>query len=225
MKTEDIQALAAEAAKNIKSEQDLHELKKMLSKITLETALNAELDDHLGYDKHEITSTANSRNGYFSETVQTEDGQFQLKTPRDRNNDLEPALVKKKQRRFISMSDKILFLYAQGMTTREIVTAFKDLYGADVSATLISKVTDAVIEQVIEWQSRHLDPVYPIVYLGCIALKIRQDKPVINKAVYLALGVNLGGEKELLGMWLSEKSYSQIWCLNKSIKRRPDHLM
>jgi transposase-like protein len=211
MKTEDIQALAAEAAKNIKSEQDLHEFKKMLTKMTLETALNAELDDHLGYDKHEKTRTDNSRNGYSSKTIQTEDGQFELKTPRDRNNDFEPALVKKKQRRFISMSDKILFLYAQGMTTREIVTAFKDLYDADVSAALISKVTDAVIEQVIEWQSRPLDPVYPIVYLDCIVLKIRQDKQVINKAVYLALGVNLEGQKELLGMWLSENEGAKFW--------------
>lgn len=146
MKTEDIQALAAEAAKNIKSEQDLHEFKKLLTKMTLETALNAELDDHLGYEKHAISSASNSRNGYSSKTIQTEDGQFELKTPRDRDNDFEPALVKKKQRRFVSMSDKILFLYAQGMTTREIVTAFKDLYDADVSAALISKVTDAVIE-------------------------------------------------------------------------------
>ena len=211
MKTEDIQALATAAAKNIKSEQDLHDFKKMLTKMTLETALNAELDEHLGYDKHEITRSDNSRNGYSSKTIQTEDGQFELKTPRDRNNDFEPALVKKNQRRFISMSDKILFLYAQGMTTREIVTAFKDLYDADVSASLISKVTDAVIEQVIEWQSRPLDPVYPIVYLDCIVLKIRQDKQVINKAVYLALGVNLEGQKELLGMWLSENEGAKFW--------------
>ncbi|MCK5870665.1 MAG: IS256 family transposase [Methyloprofundus sp.] len=211
MKIEDIQALAAEAAKNIKSEQDLHEFKKVLTKLTLETVLNAELDDHLGYDKHEKTCIDNSRNGYSSKTIQTEDGQFELKTPRDRHNDFEPALVKKKQRRFTSMSDKILFLYSQGMTTREIVTTFKDLYDADVSATLISKVTDAVIEQVIEWQSRPLDPVYPIVYLDCIVLKIRQDKRVINKAVYLALGVNLEGQKELLGMWLSENEGAKFW--------------
>ena len=211
MKTEDIQALAAEAAKNIKSEQDLHEFKKVLTKLTLETALNAELDDHLGYDKHEKATIDNSRNGYSSKTIQTEDGQFELKTPRDRNNDFEPALVKKKQRRFTSMSDKILFLYSQGMTTREVVTSFKDLYDADVSATLISKVTDAVLEQVIEWQSRPLDPVYPIVYLDCIVLKIRQDKQVINKAVYLALGVNLEGQKELLGMWLSENEGAKFW--------------
>jgi transposase-like protein len=109
------------------------------------------------------------------------------------------------------MDDKILFLYAQGMTTREIVKTFKELYGADASPSLISKVTDAVIDEVIEWQSRPLDPVYPIVYLDCIVLKIRQDKQVINKAVYLALGVNMDGHKELLGMWLSENEGAKFW--------------
>jgi transposase-like protein len=109
------------------------------------------------------------------------------------------------------MDDKILFLYAQGMTTREIVTTFKEMYGADVSPALISKVTDAVIEQVIEWQSRPLDPVYPIVYLDCIVVKIRQDKRVINKAIHLALGVNMDGHKELLGLWLTENEGAKFW--------------
>ncbi len=149
MKTEDIQALAAEAAKT-SSLNKTYKSSKILTKMTLEAALNAELDEYLGYDKHETSSVSNSRNDYSSKTIQTEDGQFELKTPRDRNNDFEPALIKKKQRCFVSMSDKILFLYAQGMTTRGIFTAFKDLYDADVSATLISKVTDAVIEQVVE---------------------------------------------------------------------------
>jgi len=211
MKTEDIQALAAQAAKNIRSEQDLNEFKKLLTKMTLETALNAELDEHLGYDKHEKTNTQNSRNGYSTKTLQTEDGQFELKTPRDRNNDFEPELVKKKQRRFISMSDKILFLYAQGLTTREVVTTLKDLYDTEISAALVSRVTDAVIDQVVEWQARPLDPVYPIVYLDCIVLKIRQDKQVINKAIYLALGVDLEGHKELLGMWISENEGAKFW--------------
>jgi putative transposase len=129
---------------------------------------------------------------------------FQLNTPRDREGSFEPKIVKKNQTRFTSMDDKILFLYAQGMTNREIVKTFKELYGADASPSLILKVTDAVINQVIEWQTRPLDSVYPIVYLDCIVLKIRQDKRVINKAVYLALGVNLEGRKELLGMWISE---------------------
>ncbi len=109
------------------------------------------------------------------------------------------------------MDDKILFLYAQGMSTREIVSTFKEMYGADISASLVSKVTDAVIEQVIEWQSRPLDPVYPIIYLDCIVVKIRQDKRVINKAVYLALGINMDGHKELLGLWFSENKGAKFW--------------
>jgi transposase-like protein len=109
------------------------------------------------------------------------------------------------------MDDKIHCLYAKGMTTREIVATFKEMYGADVSASLISKVTDAVIEQVVEWQSRPLDAVYPIVYLDCIVVKVRQDKRVINKAIYLALGINMEGQKELLGMWLSENEGAKFW--------------
>ena len=186
-------------------------MRAMLTKVMVEAALSVELDEHLGYRKHEQSSSENSRNGVTRKTVRTEDGQFELDTPRDRQGDFEPQLVKKHQTRFTSMDDKILFLYAQGMTTREIVDTFKEMYGADVSASLISKVTDAVIEQVVEWQSRPLDAVYPIVYLDCIVVKIRQDKHVINKAVYLALGVNMEGHKELLGLWLSENEGAKFW--------------
>ena len=191
MNRKDLQALANTAAKSIKTEADLNEFRQMLTKITVEAALNGEMDHHLGFDKHEHSDCSNSRNGYTSKTLQTEDGQFDLNTPRDREGSFEPQLVKKHQRRFTSMDDKILFLYAQGLSTREIVKTFKEMYGADVSAALISKVTDAVIEQVIDWQSRPLDTIYPIVYLDCIVLKIRQDKQVISKSIYPALGVNM----------------------------------
>jgi transposase-like protein len=211
MNKKELQAIAQAAAKNIKTEEDLNVFRQMLTKITVETALNVELENHLGFGKGEQSEAGNNRNGYTSKTLQTEDGQFELDTPRDRAGSFEPKLVKKHQRRFTSMDDKILFLYAQGMTTREIVATFKEMYDADVSATLISKVTDAVLEQVVEWQSRPLDAVYPIVYLDCIVVKIRQDKKVINKAVYLALGVNMEGHKELLGMWLSENEGAKFW--------------
>ena len=211
MKKKELQAIAQAAAKNIKTEEDLNEFRQMLTKITVEAALNAELDDHLGFDKHEQSDSDNNRNGVTHKTLQTEEGQFELATPRDRAGSFEPQLVKKHQRRFTSMDDKILFLYAQGMTTREIVRTFKEMYGADASPALISKVTDAVIEQVVEWQSRPLDAVYPIVYLDCIVVKIRQDKRVINKAVYLALGVNMEGHKELLGLWLAENEGAKFW--------------
>lgn len=206
-----IQALAKQAAKSIKTESDLNDFQKMLTKVTVETALNAELDDHLGYDKHEESSSDNSRNGYSSKTLITDNGEVSIDTPRDRDASFEPKLVKKHQTRFQSMDDKILSLYAKGMSTRDIVATFKEMYDADVSPTLISKVTNAVLEQVVEWQSRPLDEVYPIVYLDCIVVKIRQNRQVINKSVYLALGVNLEGQKELLGMWMSETEGAKFW--------------
>lgn len=211
MNKKELEAFAKEAAKSIKTPDDLNDFSRMLKKITVEAALNAELDEHLGYDKHQKTDNTNSRNGYSTKTVRTEDGTFELDTPRDRNGDFEPQLIKKHQTRFTGMDDKICYLYAQGMTTREIVAAFKELYDADVSASLISRVTDAVIERVIEWQSRPLDAVYPIVYLDCIVVKIRQDKQVINKSIYLALGINMEGHKELLGLWLAETEGAKFW--------------
>lgn len=211
MKKEDLLAIAQEAAKNIKTEHDLTALTQMMTKITIEAALKAELDEHLGYDKHEVTDARNSRNGYTSKTLLTENGQFEIDTPRDRNGDFEPKLVKKNQRRMPSVADKVLHFYTHGSSTREISNILKELYDADVSPTLISKITDAVMEKVIEWQSRPLDAIYPIVYLDCIVLKVRQDSRVINKSVYLALGVNLEGQKELLGMWMSENEGAKFW--------------
>ena len=211
MKKEDIQALAREAAKTIKTEKDLSDFSRMLKKITVETALNAELDDHLGYDRHQESVSSNYRNGYSSKTLISDDGSFEVDVPRDREGSFEPQIVKKHQTRLTAMDDKIHWLYAKGMTTREIVASFKEMYDADVSPTLISRVTNAVIEQVIEWQSRPLDAIYPIVYLDCIVVKIRQDKRVINKSIYLALGINLDGQKELLGMWLSETEGAKFW--------------
>ena len=183
----------------------------MLTKLTVETALNAELQDHLGYSKHDTANTSNSRNGYTSKRLQTDDDQFEVDKPRDRQGSFELQLVKKHQRRFTSMDNKILFLYAQGMSAREIVKTFKEMYDADIPATLIFRVTNAVIDQVIEWQTRPLDAVYPTVYPACIVLKIRQDKQVISKAVYLALGVNVEGHKELLGLWISENEGAKFW--------------
>ena len=211
MDKKEIEAFARKAAKGIKTEKDLSNFSQLLTKITIEAALNAELDDHLGYDRHEASHGNNSRNGYSSKVVTSDDGQFGIDVPRDRDSSFEPQIVKKHQTRLTAMDEKIHCLYAKGMSTREIVATFKEMYDADVSASLISKVTDAVIDQVIEWQSRPLDSIYPIVYLDCIVVKIRQDKRVINKAIYLALGVNMEGHKELLGMWLSENEGAKFW--------------
>ena len=211
MNKEAIRALAQEAAKGIKTEQDLSEFSRMLTKITIEAALNAELDEHLGYNKHARSDAVNSRNGVGKKQLQTEDGPIELSVPRDRDNSFEPQLVKKHQRRFTSVNERILSLYAKGMTTREIESTFEEMYGAEVSPSLISRVTDAVIDEVIQWQSRPLESVYPIVYLDGIVVKVRQDKQVINKVIYLALGVTLDGKKELLGMWLAETEGAKFW--------------
>ncbi|MDW5287176.1 IS256 family transposase (plasmid) [Alteromonas macleodii] len=211
MNKKELEAFAKEAAKGIKTPEDLNEFSQMLKKITVEAALNAEMDEHLGYEKNHKSTSSNSRNGKSSKRVKTEDGEFELDTPRDREGTFEPKLVKKHQSRFTSMDDKILWLYAQGMSTREIVNAFDEWYGAEISPTLVSRVTNAVIEQVVEWQSRPLDAIYPIVYLDCIVVKIRQDKRIINKSIFLALGINTEGHKELMGMWIAENEGAKFW--------------
>jgi transposase-like protein len=213
MKEEKLRALAEELAKDIKSEKDLGELSKQLMKLTVETALNAEMDHHLGYSKHakEGHNSGNNRNGYSSKTLKGQHGEVLIDTPRDRNGDFEPQFVKKGQTRLTQFDDQILYLYAQGLTTREIVQAFKDMYDAEVSPTLISKVTESVIDLVHQWQARPIDPVYPIVYLDCIVVKVRQDKRVINKSIYVALGINLEGKKDCLGLWIAENEGAKFW--------------
>ncbi|MBN3253741.1 IS256 family transposase [Pectobacterium brasiliense] len=206
-----LRALAAELAKGLKTEADLNAFSRMLTKLTVETALNAELTDHLGHEKNAPKSGTNTRNGYSSKTVLCDDGEIELSTPRDRENTFEPQLIKKNQTRITQMDSQILSLYAKGMTTREIVAIFKEMYDADVSPTLISKVTDAVKEQVTEWQNRPLNSLYPIVYLDCVVVKVRHSGSVINKAVCLALGINTEGQKELLGMWLAENEGAKFW--------------
>ena len=206
-----LKALATELAKGLKTEADLNQFSRMLTKLTVETALNAELTDHLGHEKNAPKKGSNTRNGYSSKTLLCDDGEIELNTPRDRENTFEPQLIKKNQTRITQMDSQILSLYAKGMTTREIVATFKEMYDADVSPTLISKVTDAVKEQVTEWQNRQLDALYPIVYMDCIVVKVRQNGGVINKAVFLALGINTEGQKELLGMWLAENEGAKFW--------------
>ncbi len=213
MDQEKLQALAEELAKDLKTPEDLNALSAQLTKITVEAALKAELNNHLGYTKHDVSgrNKGNSRNGYTSKRLKGDHGEIELQTPRDRESTFEPQLVKKGQTRITGMDDQILSLYARGMSTRDIVATFDEMYGAEISPGLVSQVTNSVMERVVEWQNRPLDAVYPIVYLDCIVLKIRQDKRVINKAIYLALGINLEGQKELLGMWISENEGAKFW--------------
>lgn len=202
-----------ELGRGLKSPSDLAKLSRELLKITVEASLNAEMDNHIGYEKHSPDgyNTGNSRNGYNRKTLKGDHGAIEIETPRDRNGSFEPVFVAKNQTRLTKFDDQILLLYAKGMTTRDIVETFSELYGADISPGLVSQVTDAVLEKVVEWQTRSLDAVYPILYLDCIVVKIRQDKRVINKAVYVALGVNIQGHKELLGLWMSENEGAKFW--------------
>ena len=208
-----LEELAKELAKNVKTQDDLAAVSRQLLKLTVETALNEELEDYLGYPKHASKGhgTGNSRNGYSPKNLKSNHGDVEISTPRDRNSHFEPQLLPKGRTRLTKMDDQILALYARGMTTRDIAATFKEMYDADVSHTLISRVTDAVIDEVIAWQNRPLDSVYPVVYLDCITVKVHQDKRVINKSVYLALGINTEGHKELLGMWLSETEGAKFW--------------
>lgn len=186
---------------------------KQLKKALLERALGAELTDHLGYEKGDPAGrgTGNSRNGHSDKTVLTEDGAVDLAVPRDRNGSFEPAIVPKGARRLDGFDDRILSLYARGMTVREIRGHLQELYGVEVSPDLISRVTDAVLEEVRDWQNRPLDAVYPVVFFDALRVKIRDEGLVRNKAVYLALGITCQGEKEVLGLWIEQTEGAKFW--------------
>ena len=207
--------LLAELVKGKSPEEILGEggVLKQLTKRLVENALEGEMTEHLGYEPHapEGKHTGNSRNGKGEKTIHTESGSVEIEVPRDRAGTFDPKLVRKRQRRLEGFDDKVLSLYARGMTTREIQGHLKELYGTEVSPALISNVTDSVLKDVQAWQGRALDSIYPIVYLDALHLKMRLDGLVQTRAVYLALGVNLEGHKELLGLWIGEKEGSKFW--------------
>jgi putative transposase len=180
----------------------LDELKKALA----ERVLNAEMDHHLASEEAD-----NRRNGYGRKTVVTDTGKIELEVPRDRQASFDPQLIAKYQRRFPGFDDKIVSMYARGMSTREIVGHLRDLYGIDVSPDLISAVTDAVLEEIALWQARPLEPVYPLVFFDALRVKIRDEGMVRNKAVHLALGVRADGTKEILGLWLEQNEGAKFW--------------
>jgi putative transposase len=183
------------------------------AKRLVERALEGEMTTHLGYEKHaaEVRNTGNSRNGATGKNVLTGSGELEIEVPRDRNGEFDPQLVKKGQRRLPGLDDKVIALYACGLTTREIQGHLMDLYDVEVSPTLISNVTDAVLEDVRAWQSRPLDAVYPILYLDAIHLKLRSSGAVQNQAVYVALGINLESQKDLLSLWVGESEGAKFW--------------
>ena len=178
-----------------------------LKKALAERALNAEMDHHLAGE----AGAGNGRNGYGKKTVTTDSGKFELSVPRDRQASFDPQLIARYQRRFPGFDDKIISMYARGMSAREIVGHLHDLYGIDVSPDLISAVTDAVLEEVATWQARPLEPTYPIVFFDALRVKIRDEGFVRNKAVHIALGVRADGTKEILGLWLEQNEGAKFW--------------
>ena len=209
-------ALLDELLKDYTDPKDIlgeYGLLRQLTTRLVERALEAELTAHLGYEPHVRNgkSLENYRNGKGKKTVQTETAQFDIDVPRDRDSSFEPQLVKKRQRRLEGFDDKVLALYARGLSTRAIQDHLEELYSVEVSPTLISNVTDAVLDEVRTWQARPLASVYPILYFDALFVKSRQEGPVQTKAVYVALGITVEGEKELLGLWLSETEGAKFW--------------
>ena len=184
-----------------------------LTKLLVERALDAEMSEHLGHDKNAPVTNpgGNARNGKSKKTLKGEFGELPIDIPRDRQGSFEPQLIPKHQTRWAGFDDKILSLYARGMTVREIQSHLEEMYGTEVSPTLISSVTDAVVEEVKAWQSRPLDAVYPIVYLDCIHVKVRDSGVVKAKAVYLAIGIDMTGNKEVLGLWIAQNEGAKFW--------------
>lgn len=188
-------------------------LLQQLTKAVVERALQGELTHHLGYEKHSPTgnNTGNSRNGKSQKTIRGRRGQIEIDVPRDRASEFEPQLIKKGQTRFDGLDDKIISMYARGMSCRDIKAHLQEIYGVEVSPDLISTVTDGVLDEVRTWQTRPLDPIYPILYLDALQVKVKDQGRVSNKAIYLAIGLNLRGTKEVLGLWASEHEGAKFW--------------
>jgi putative transposase len=214
-KHEVAQELLASLLADYKKPEDLigeNGLLKQLTKLLVEKALDAELTEHLGHERHEAVANAsgNTRNGKSKKTLKGEFGELPIEVPRDRHGSFEPQLIPKHQTRWSGFDDKIISLHARGMTVREIQSHLQEMYGAEVSPSLISSVTDVVSEEVKVWQARPLDAIYPIVYLDCIHVKVREGA-VRVKTVYLAIGINMNGEKEVLGLWLAQTEGAKFW--------------
>jgi putative transposase len=188
-------------------------LLKQLTKSLVERAMHAELKQHLGYEKHDPAGrgSGNSRNGTSPKTLKGDFGEVELEVPRDRQGTFEPKIVPKHERRFTGFDDKILSLYARGMTTREIQGHLQEIYGVEVSPSLISEVTDAVLEEVKAWQTRPLEPLYPILFLDALMVKMRHEGKVENRAVYVAIGIDVDGRKDVLGLWTSANEGAKFW--------------
>lgn len=207
------QELVELLARDCRTMADVQSLLKTLFKGTVEQMLEAELDEHLGYERYEAQgkNSGNSRNGYNKKTVQTELGETELRVPRDRNGEFSPKVIEKYQTKTDDLENRVVAMYAKGMSNRDIEDHLRDIYGVEASASLISRITDKIMPAVAEWQSRPLDSLYPIVFLDGIVFKVRKDARVINKCLYSVLGINTEGRKDILGIWISENESASFW--------------
>jgi putative transposase len=202
-----------ELASQCETVDDIQVMIKELFKETLQQVFEAEIEHHLGYSKHNVVgnNSGNSRNGYSKKTIKTKFGESVINIPRDRKGEYEPQIIKKYETSINGLEDQIIALYSKGMSTRDIEAHMQDIYGINVSPTMVSKVTDKILPLVYEWQSRLLDSVYPIVYLDAIHFKVKQENRIINKAAYTVLGVNTDGYKDILGIWIGENESASFW--------------
>ena len=198
---------------NFKSSNDVLTAMKEMFADVLQEALEAEMDTHLGYDRYEISekSTDNSRNGYSKKIVKSELGNVELNMPRDRKGEFEPQIVPKHKRNITGLDEKILSLYAKGMTTTDIKDQIRELYDVEISAETVSNITSRIMPLVSEWQNRPLEKTYSFVFMDAIHYKVREDKQIVVKAAYVVLGVNMDGEKEVLGIWIGANESSKFW--------------
>jgi putative transposase len=199
--------------KGVKSLDDFNAFMREISKEVVETILEGELTDHLGYEKHDqkAKATDNARNGFTPKAVKSKYGEIGLDVPRDRKSDFEPQIVRKRQKDISGLEDKIISMYAKGMTTRDIQAHIRDLYGYEISPETVSSITDKVLDRAREWQSRPLESVYALIYMDAVFLKMRHEGHVRNMAVYTIVGINLDGQKECLGLWISETESAKYW--------------
>jgi len=207
--------LAKELAKTCRTQEEITEVIKELFAETVETVLQAEMDEHLGYEKHDIAgnNSGNSRNGYNRKTISTNYGETEIEIPRDRKGSFEPKIVTKYQTRGKDIENQILAMYAKGMSNADIASTMQDIYGVSASKDMVTAVTDKVMPLVMEWQNRPLESIYAVVFFDGIVFKVRKDGKIQNRCVYTVLGVNMDGKKDILGLWIGDNESASFWTL------------
>ena len=212
--TEEEMRFVSQLMQNCQSTGDIQSKLKRLFAGAIEQMLEAEMEEHLGYEKHSVegNNSGNSRNGYNRKTITSDYGESEIAVPRDRNGEFEPVVLRNRQTRTDELEQKIMAMYSKGMSQRDIEDNLREIYGCEIPQTLISKITDKILPEVNEWQNRPLEAIYPIIYFDGIVFKSRKDNQIINKCVYTVLGIDMEGRKDILGTWISENESASFWA-------------